>query len=297
MNLKKTNSFEILSNIILILLSFACIIPFILLIASSLTDNAMLDLYGYSFIPRKISFSAYQYLIQQGETIGRAYGITVINTVLGTTVSLAITSLLAYPLSRKDYPLRNIQMFLVFFTMLFNGGLVPTYLIYTQIFHIKNSLFGLIVPGLLMNGFFILIMRTYFANSIPTEIIESTKIDGAGEFRIFFKIVLPLSLPILATVGLLVGVAYWNDWFNGLIYNTNPKLFSVQNLLNRMLQDIQFLSANAAVSSEAGESISKIPTTTIRMAIAVVGSLPVLIIYPFFQKYFAKGMTIGAVKG
>lgn len=253
-------------------------------------------MYGYSFFPKKVSLDAYSYLFEQGATIGRAYGITFFNTIVGTTCSLVVTSLLAYPLSRRDFPIRGLLAFLVFFTMIFNGGLVPTYLIYTQVFNIKNTMFALIFPSLLMSGFNVMIMKSYFGSSIPGEIIESGKIDGAGEFKIFYSIVMPLSLPILATVGLLVGVNYWNDWYNGLIYLTNPKLFSIQNLLNRMLQDIQFLSSGAA-GAEAAEQLGRIPATTIRMAIAVIGSLPVLIVYPFFQKYFAKGMTVGAVKG
>jgi len=296
-HLKSKTPFEILAITITSILGIIVIIPFVLLIISSLTDNKTLDQYGYSFWPRKFSLDAYSYLMTNVSTIGRAYGITLLITAVGVCASLIITSMLAYPLSRKDYPLRGVQAFLVFFTMIFNGGLVPTYLIYTTIFHIKNTLFGLLIPGLLMSGFYIMIMKTYFASSIPHEIIESGHIDGAGEFKVFYSIVLPISLPILATVGLLVGVNYWNDWFNGLIYITNPKLFSIQNLLNRMLQDIQFLQATAGQNAESAETLSKIPTTTIRMAIAVIGSLPVLVVYPFFQKYFAKGMTMGAVKG
>lgn len=295
--LKSAPPFEVFSIVMVTLLGIIVVIPFLLLIISSFTDNKTLDLFGYSFFPRKLSLGAYAYLLQQGAVIGRAYGITLFNTAVGVISSLLITSALAYPLSRKDYPLRGFQAFLVFFTMIFNGGLVPTYLIYTSIFHVKNTLFGLIIPGLLLSGFYVMIMKTYFASSIPHEVIESSHIDGAGEFRTFYQIVLPISLPIMATVGLLVGVNYWNDWFNGLIYITNPKLFSIQNLLNRMLQDIQFLQAAAGSSSESAEVLAKIPTTTVRMAIAVIGSLPVLAVYPFFQKYFAKGMTVGAVKG
>lgn len=294
--LKAKSGFEIMSMTIIFVLSGIVLIPFLLLVISSLTDNRTLNVYGYSFFPRMMSLDAYLYLFRQGAVIGRAYGITVLITIVGVIVNLTITSLLAYPLSRRDYPLRSVQAFLVFFTMIFNGGLVPTYLVYTTIFGIKNTIFGLIVPALLMNGFLVMIMKTYFASSIPHEIIESGHIDGASEFRVFSSIVMPVSLPILATVGLLVGVNYWNDWFNGLVYITNPRLFSIQNLLSRMLQDIQFLQTQAT-GSESAEALARIPTTTIRMAIAVIGSLPVLAIYPFFQKYFAKGMTIGAVKG
>jgi len=295
--MKKKSKLEISSNIVLLLLSFSCIIPFVLLIVSSVTDDATITLYGYSFFPKKLSLDAYKYLFSQGSVIGRAYAITVFITVVGTSVSLVISSMLAYPLSRKDYPLHKVQTFMVFFTMLFNGGLVPTYLVYTRIFDFKNTIFALIIPALLMNGFNVLLMRTFFRMNIPMAIIESAKIDGAGEFSTFIKIIMPLSLPIMATVGLLVGVSYWNDWNNGLIYITKPQLYSIQNLLNRILQDIQFLATNPDINAQSGEVMTKLPSTTVRMAIAVIGVLPILVIYPFFQKYFQKGMTIGAVKG
>ncbi len=223
-----------------------------------------------------------------------SYGITILITAVGTFVGLLISALLAYPLSRRDMPLRGILSFLVFFTLLFNGGLVPTYLIYTEVFHMKNTLMALIIPGLLTNGFFILLIRTFFANSIPIQIIESAYIDGASEFKIFYRMVLPLSLPILATIGLMLTINYWNDWFNGLIYITEPKLFSIQNLLNRMLVNIQFLQQN----NLGGQQMStNPPMNSVRMAMAVIGILPLILIYPFFQKYFVKGLTIGAVKG
>jgi putative aldouronate transport system permease protein len=180
--------------------------------------------------------------------------------------------------------------------MLFNGGLVPTYLIYTQIFHIKNTLAGLIVPGLLMNGFNVILVRTFFATSIPEAIIESARIDGLGEFGTFVQIVMPLSLPILATLGLMTGVSYWNDWYNGLIYITEPNLFSLQNLLNRILENLSFLQRNSSLGAAAAREIARIPGNTVRMAMAVIGVIPVLAIYPFFQKYFVKGITIGAIK-
>lgn len=286
------------SHSFLIILTISCIIPFVILISSSLTSEESLILDGYSFIPKEWSFAAYEYLISNFEQIGRAYGVTVFITIIGTTASLTITSLLAYAISRRDLPYRNVFAFFVFFTLLFNGGLVPTYLVYTEIFHIKNTIWALIVPGLLMNGFNVLLMRTFFMTSIPEPVIESARMDGAGEFRTFFSIVLPLSLPILATIGLLQTIIYWNDWFNGLVYITEPSLFSIQNLLNRMLQDIQFLTSNSSnLGSNAGASAASIPTTAVQMAIAVIGVLPILIAYPFFQKYLVKGIAIGAVKG
>jgi putative aldouronate transport system permease protein len=276
--------------------SIACIIPFVLLIMSSISSEDSIILNGYSFWPDQFSSKAYTYLWDHWEELGRAYGVTVFITVFGTAASLAMTSMLAYPMSRQDIPLKNFWALLVFFTLLFNGGLVPTYLIYTQVFEIKNTIWALLVPGLLMNGFNVLLVRTFFMTSVPPALIEAAYIDGAGEIKTFIKIVLPLSMPIMATIGLFEAILYWNDWFNGMTYVTNPKLFSIQNILNRIISDIQFLSNNSNLSSTASGEMSELPSTSVRMAIAVVGVLPILIAYPFFQKYFIKGITIGAVK-
>lgn len=294
-NSRENKRFQIISNIIMILVGISCIMPFILLIVSSFTDESAILRNGYSFFPSELSLTAYKYLIDNSSQILHAYGITILVTVVGTSASLIITSMLAYPLSRKDLPMRKFFTIMVVITLLFNGGLVPSYLIYTGTFHIKNTIWALIVPGLLMNGFNIMLMRTFYITSIPDALIESARIDGAGEFKIFQKIILPLSLPILATVGLMSGIMYWNDWNNGLIYLNDSNLFSIQVLLNRMMTDIQFLAAN---SDKIGTvNTSALPSATIRMAIAVIGILPILAAYPFFQKYFVKGITIGAVKG
>lgn len=294
-NSKENKRFQIISNIIMILVSISCIMPFILLIVSSFTDESAILKNGYSFFPSELSLTAYKYLIDNSSQIIHAYGITIFVTVVGTSASLIITAMLAYPLSRKDLPMRKFFTIIVVITLLFNGGLVPSYLIYTGTFHIKNTIWALIVPGLLMNGFNIMLMRTFYITSIPDALIESARIDGAGEFKIFQKIILPLSLPILATVGLMSGIMYWNDWNNGLIYLNDSNLFSIQVLLNRMMTDIQFLAANS--DKIVGIDTSTLPSATIRMAIAVIGILPILAAYPFFQKYFVKGITIGAVKG
>lgn len=292
----ENRTIQSVGHITMIIISAACLIPFLLLVVSSLTSEQSILSYGYSFFPQEWSFSAYEYLGKASEEIFRAYGITIFITLTGTATSLAITSLLAYPMSRGDFPVKNPLAFFVFFTLLFNGGLVPTYLIYTQYFDMKNTIWALIIPGLLMNGFNVLLMRTFFMTSIPLPVIESANIDGAGEFRTFFSIVIPLSMPIMATIGLFQTIAYWNDWFNGLVYLTDPQLFSIQNILNRILTDIQFLSSGMADSRASG-SAQQLPSTSVRMAIAVVGAIPILIAYPFFQKYFIKGITIGAVKG
>lgn len=284
------------THIVLIALSAASLLPFLLLIMSSISSETSIIQHGYSLFPQEFSSKAYVYLLDHWEELGRAYGITVFITVIGTIASLAITSMLAYPISRQDLPWKKFWAFFVFFTLLFNGGLVPTYLIYTQVLHVKNTIWALLIPGLLMNGFNVLLVRTFFMTSIPPALIEAAKIDGAGEIKTFYKIVLPLSVPIMATIGLFEAILYWNDWFNGLTYVTNPKLFSIQNILNRLIQDVQFLSSNSDMGSGAGAKVAELPSTSVKMAIAVVGVLPILVAYPFFQKYFIKGITIGSVK-
>lgn len=288
--------FQIVIHICLIVLAVCAIAPIWILIAGSITAEKELILDGYSFFPKELSLDAYKYLFFKSTDILRAYGITLFITVVGTAASLIMTPMLAYPLSRKDFAGKNVISFLVFFTMLFNGGLVPSYIMWTQIFHLKNTVWSLIVPSLLMSGFNVILMKNYFAQNIPVEIIEACKIDGAGEFCIFFKMILPLSLPIMATVGLFVGIGYWNDWTNGLYYVSKPELYSLQNLLNRILQDIQFLSSSSEISAAGGGNM-EMPSVSIRMAISVVGILPIIVLYPFFQRYFVKGIAIGAVKG
>ena len=229
----------------------------------------------------------------------RAYGITIFVTIVGTAVNLAMSSLLAYPLSVKGLPYRRAITFFVFFTMLFNGGLVPTYLMYVNYFHIKNTLGALIIPGLLLSANNVLMIRSYFNTSIPDALFEAAKIDGAGHMKIFTNITLPLGKPILVTMGLFSALGYWNDWTNGLYYlsgNDGQKLYSIQNLLNQMITDIQYL-ASGKVTGNIGAEVAKLPTTSIRMAIAFIAMLPLFIIYPFLQKYFAEGITLGAVKG
>ena len=227
----------------------------------------------------------------------KAYGMSFILTATGVVCSLALTTCLAYGLSKKGLPGRNVLTFLVFFTMLFNGGLVPTYINYTTVFHVKDTFFGLLVPSLMMSAFNVLLMKSYFVTGVPDEILEAAYIDGANEFQTMWKIAIPLSKPIITTVAMFSGIAYWNDWNNGYIYLTKrTDLYSIQNLLNQMITDIQYL-ASGKVTGNIGAEVAKLPTTSIRMAIAFIAMLPLFIIYPFLQKYFAEGITLGAVKG
>lgn len=298
-NSSKSKRFQFMINFVLMLVILMVVLPFLLVFISSITDENVLIRNGYSFFPKKMSFYAYQYIINQGEKILRAYGVTIFVTFVGTALNLAMSALLAYPLSVKTLPHRRAITFYVFFTMLFNGGLVPTYLMYVNFFHIKNTLWALIVPNLLLSANNVLMIRSYFMTSIPDALFEAAKIDGAGHMKIFTSLVLPLGKPILVTMGLFSGLAYWNDWTNGLYYlsgNDGQKLYSIQNLLNQMITDIQYL-ASGKVAGNIGAEVAKLPATSIRMAIAFIAMLPLFIIYPFLQKYFAEGITLGAVKG
>ena len=287
---------QIALNIIFIGLVVFCLAPFVMLISSSLSSEAALGEYGYGFFPRDFSLAAYLYMFQSGGKIFRAYGITIFVTAIGTACSVLITILFAYPLSRKETPFRNVFAFFLFFTMLFNGGLVPTYIMWTQTFHIRNTIFALLIPSLLMSAFNVILMRSYFTANVPNEIIEAARMDGAREFRILFGIVGPLSKPMMATIALMIALRYWNDWTNSLYYVNEEQLFSIQAILNNMLTNIQFLANNTNLNMDAS-TLGSLPSASIRMAIAVVGVLPILIVYPFFQKYFVKGIVVGGIKG
>ncbi|MCR1884765.1 UNVERIFIED_CONTAM: putative aldouronate transport system permease protein [Murimonas intestini] len=285
--------YGVIKNIFLWFFSLCCLIPFLLLIISSFTEDKSIMQYGYSFFPKKWSLDAYIYLFSQGGKIIHAYGISVFVTVLGTLMGVSMTLLLAYPLSRKELPGRNILSFLVLFTLLFNGGLVPSYIMWATVFHMKNTIWALLFPNLMVKAFFVIMARSYFQSSIPLEILESGRIDGASEGKIFSKIVLPLTKPLIATLVLFIGLSYWNDWNNGLIYLTDSSLYSIQNVLNEMIKSIQALSSMGGIAS----SRVALPSNTVRMAIAVVGTLPLLIVYPFLQKGFVRGIVVGGVKG
>lgn len=294
---KEERIFQTIGNIVMMFFALLAIIPIILIITSSLTDNDTLIKFGYTFFPRKWSTYAYTYVFQSGNNVLHCYFNSFLVTAVGTVISLAITTMLAYALSRKGLPGRNVMTFLVFFTMLFNGGLVPTYINYTSVFNIKNSYWALLIPNLLMNAFNVLLMKSYFVTSVPDEILEAASIDGASEFKIFYKVALPLAQPIVATIALFNGIAYWNDWMNGYVYLTDATdLYTIQNLLNRMIQNIQYLT-NSASLSNANSGLASIPSVSVRMSLAVLGILPIIVIYPFIQNNFVKGITLGGVKG
>lgn len=289
---------QTLAHIICLIFTLGAAIPFVLLIIASFSDNQWVNQNGFSFFPGAWSLDAYRYIGIKWGMIGRAYGMTILVTVVGTVASLSISSLFAYGISKSsEVPGMKFISFLLIFTMLFNGGLVSTYYSYIRIWHLKDTIFALIVPNLLMNAFNVILLRNYYVNSIPRSLEEAAAIDGCSAFGILGKITLPLSKPILATVGLMTALAYWNDWLNGLYYlsaRKGSKYYTIQIVLNNINDDIGALVK--AQSSSANTATVQVPSVTIRMAIAVIGILPILIIYPFFQRYFVKGITLGGVK-
>ena len=287
--------FHIFVNVMMILLVIVCLFPFVIMIMSSFTAEETLIANGFSAFPKKFGIEAYAYLFKDPMMIIRSYGVTILVTVIGTVLGLIISTFLAYGLSIKKLPFRRIIAFYLFFTMLFNGGTVPSYMIWTQIFHIKNTLGALIFPRLLVFAFYVIVMRTYFQTNIPEEIKEAAKIDGAGEFKILKDVVLPMAVPMIVTIGLMIGISYWNDWINGLYYITDSKLYSVQQILNRMLQDARFLTTNT--SGVENLASGYVPNNGLKMAIAAVGAIPIMVLLPSFQKYYVKGLTLGSVKG
>jgi len=288
--------FSCFSTIILAVLAAITLLPIILIVIASFTKEQGLIEYGYSYLPKELSLDAYYYLVKQKTMILRSYGVSIFATLIGTLLSVILTTMLAYPMSRKDFRYRNILAFFVFFTMLFHGGIVSSYIMWTNLFHIKNTIWALIFPNYLVTAFHVFLVRNYYANNIPDSLIESAKLDGASEYTIFLRIMIPLAVPSVATISLFTGLCYWNDWTNGLYYVTETKYYGIQNLLIRIMNNIQFLKSGTT-STLLGTAAVDLPGTAVRMAMAVVGILPIVLIYPFVQKYFIKGVIIGAIKG
>ncbi|MFC0214752.1 carbohydrate ABC transporter permease [Paenibacillus chartarius] len=269
----------------------ACLLPLVLVVSASFTESSAFTLNGFRLIPDRWSLASYRLVLKDADQLLASYKVTIAVTVLGTLLSLLITSLLAYPLSRKDFAYKNPLSFYVFFTMLFNGGLVPLYILVTQYLHLKDTIWALILPALI-NPFYVLLTRTFF-QTIPEAVIESATLDGITEWQMYIRIILPLSGPILATIGLFTTMNYWNDWFSSLLYIEDRNLISLQYLLIMMKENIEYMLMNPNSDS----SLRDVPSDTVRMAMAVLTIGPVAFVYMFFQKYFVRGMVIGAVKG
>ena len=294
--MKGERGFHYTALVIMILLMLFCVVPLILMLTVSLSSEASL-VRGYRFIPDEWSLDAYAFMWAKRATIARAYGLTIVVTVIGTIASLIMTSMFAYPLSRKDFKPRNFFAFLLFFTMLFNGGMVASYMVWTRLFHIKDTIWAYLLPGALMGGMNVLLVRNYFNANIPYSIIEAARLDGAKDWTIYSKIMVPLSKPIMTTIGLFSALGYWNNWTAGIYYINNPKLYTIQVYLKKLMDSIQFLKTTD-LSNEAVMLASRnLPTESARMAVAIIALIPILAIYPFVQKELIKGMVVGGVKG
>lgn len=288
---------NLLLNIMFMILALICIIPAVLVISISVSSEQSVTDYGYRLIPKIASLDGYGYLIKQGTLIVRALGVSLLVTVGGTILGTLLTTLMGYVLSRTSYKLNGFLTMVVFIPMIFNGGLVSTYFIVSQLLHLKDTLWALILP-LSVSSFNVIICRTFFKTTIPEELIESAKIDGASQFKIFFQIVMPISKPVIATIGLFLCFNYWNDWYQSMLYIDNQKLYSLQALLNATMSNINMLAQNAAtMGATMADVVANLPKESARMAIVVIIVLPIACAYPFFQKYFISGLTIGAVKG
>lgn len=283
---------KIISNIIFILISLCCVLPVFLILAASFSDNTLLRQQGYSLMPRGFSLAAFEYIFKVPKAILSAYSITVSVTAIGTTGSLILTSALAYVISRQDYRLSKVLSFLVLFAMLFNVGMVPTYITMVKIYNLKDTLLALIFPYLIV-PWNVFLMKS-FLRETPVALIEAAKIDGAGEIKIFFGIIMPLAKPALATVGLFIAFMYWNDWYLSMLYVDSAKLSSLQYYMYRLMNNITFLSQSMV---SANVDLTQMPGETTRMALCVLAAGPMLIVFPFFQKYFVRGISVGAVKG
>ncbi|MEC0228731.1 carbohydrate ABC transporter permease [Paenibacillus alba] len=285
--------FQGLNHLFFILTSIVTVIPLIYVLSVSLTSDSDIAHYGYSLIPEHITGKAYTYLLQTPKQLINAYVITIIVTVVGTILSLVLTTTVAYVMTRRDYRYHRITTFYVFFTMLFNGGLVPTYMVMTKILHLQDTIFALFLPyG--VSAWFAMLMRG-FLMGMPFEVVESAKIDGASELRIFAGIIVPLSKPALATVGLFYALGYWNDWWLAMLYISDANLIPLQYLLQSIMSNLEHLTSHM----QAGLNINldQIPGESARMAIAVLAIGPMMFVFPFFQKYIVRGLTLGAVKG
>lgn len=289
---KDVLSVNIVGGILIGLFALVCLMPFYLIIIASFTEETSLIRNGYPLIPTDFSIQSYLLCLKNPIAIVRAYGTTISVTLIGTALSVFLATMTGYVLSRRDFPWRNQFSFFFFFTTLFSGGLVPWYMLCVRYLHFKNSYIGLILP--LMFSVWNMIIAKSFMAGIPAEISESAKIDGANDITIFIKLILPLSKPLLATLGLFAALAYWNDWYNCMLYVTDENMFTLQYYLQRVLGSAE---AMRIVAEKSGMALPSVPLESMKMAMTVIATGPIVLLYPFVQRYFVKGLTIGAVKG
>lgn len=287
--------FNIVLHIVFTIMAACCLFPILLTLSISFSSNKSIVEYGYSLIPKEISLESYKFIFMDPTKILRAYGVTIFNVVVGTTLSVMVIAHVAYPLSRADFKLRKPITYFILFTMLFSGGQVASYMVITTMYHLQNTIWVMIVP-VLMSPWYTVVLRTFFKTGVPIAIIESGKLDGAGELRILWQLVFPIALPGIATVALFQVLLFWNDWNLPLLYIVDSKLYNLQFLLQQMMQNIQQLNENPEFAAQASAGMAEIPTEGARMALCFVAMGPILVTYPFFQKYFIQGLTVGSVK-
>lgn len=284
-------------SVIFIIASLCAIVPLIFVVIISFTDKVSIATIGYSFTPTKWSVQGYVTLWDTRASIASSFLISIFITVFGTVIGLFLNATIGYVLSRRNFKLRKLYTMIVFIPMIFNGGMVANFVVMRNILKLSDNLLALILP-LAVTSFYVIILRTFFTTTVPDSLIESAKIDGASQLRIFFQIVLPISLPALATIGLFLSFAYWNDWFQAMLYIDTEKLFPLQYVLVKIDRQIDFMVRNSsAIGSSAMEMLDKMPQDAVKMAMVVLAVIPIACSYPFFQRYFVSGLTIGAVKG
>ena len=280
-----------IAYVVLGCIAFITVFPFLVLVVNSFASEHAIINYGYSIAPRELSVSAYELVFLNPQKILQAYGVTLFITGFGTASSLFLSSMAAYSLSRKDLRYRNKLAFFIYFTTLFNGGLAPTYIVITTVLHLKNTL-AVLVLGPMFSVFYILILRNFFMNSIPASLSEAAKIDGAGDFTIFLRIVLPLTAPALASIGLFTALAYWNDWWTAMLYVERQSLMPLQYVLYKILS-----SVTMAANIVNNVATLNLPKESLKLAMTVISIGPIVLAYPFVQRFFIKGITLGSVKG
>ncbi|MEA4889572.1 MAG: carbohydrate ABC transporter permease [Clostridiaceae bacterium] len=291
---------NIILSAVLLILAIMTLLPLILVVIISFSSSRSIAEIGYSFFPTEWSYEAYRYLMKTGRQVLLSYRVTLLATATGTIASLFVMSMFAYVLAQRSFKPRKFLMFFTFFTMLFSGGLVPSYIVNVNYLHLYDNFLIFVLPSL-VSAYNIIILRTFIRTTIPETIFEAAKIDGANDLRIFFQIVVPLFKPGLATVGLFNVVSRWNEWFTGMLYIDNPDLVPLQTMLTRIQQNVDFIKNNAAnvgggMSTQLQAALKSLPSDSMRMAIAIVSVVPILFAYPFFQRYFISGLTIGSVK-
>ena len=282
-------------NLVFLILAVMCVIPLLFVFSISITDEEVLRINGYQLVPQVVSASAYEFLWNERLTILRAAFMSMLVTVVGTMLSIALNTSMGYVVSRRNFKLKKIYTWMLFIPMEFNGGMLASYVVVNNILKLNNNIWALILP-LACSAFSVTICRTFFRTTVPDSIIESAKIDGAGQFRIWSQIVLPISKPVMATIGMFAAFGYWNDWFQASLYIQDTKKQTLQSLLNQMQKNIEYIANNPYGGLSLQEYKLGMPTESVRMAIAIVIIVPIACTYPFFQKYFISGLTVGSVK-